>query len=547
MAYPVASLVPKKGLDVGRDVDGCMKMGTRKGGLMPKELGEKHNYPTEDKYNGMVLSQEPCVRGEWIHQDLDNMIGKLGLDPKIGAHRQAETGEQLVFEHPDEDGEISIQEAHRRYLKHNAEVEKRNAELKITPTVNHALPTWRKFLGLFNYNTLLYWIVLSPCVAAGYQCESFWIFLGSWTVLFCFIEYLSYFCEYNWFDMDGIMCGTYALWSYTMEPNRYPGYDYGPLLFNGDTTKTALDAIKDKYDKAFEEMGLEEGMNVLDVGCGLGHWLVYLKVAKKCNVVGINISKTQVAECRARGLDIIEMNWKDVENDKTVREKLYGKFDVVTYWDCVEHFVLARDSRNLAKVDNTYRSVFEFSRNCLKPTSKLRRVWISCMHEKKTDGFWREKLDSPGALMYWLASDLIWIKRVLSIYCNDRTLSGSYPNIERDTLNMNANKENFTKIFQYDMTFDAFITPTSVSTHPVNQRCGNSWEKWFLFSCLIITCPYWLHQMLFYLLESYVWQFNSINFALNVGDATWQCWEDKPVNQKKKGQAPSASMPTRLK
>jgi len=516
-----ASLVPKDGLDIEPKLPVAPPLG-------------KMNHV--DKYNGMECpdtKEKNDERGKWVYKDRQNLAkafndGTKVADPvlKVTAHREQ-------WEPSNDENDCGPAELHAKFLKYDAERIKRNAAIKITPTVNHLLPTWKKFLGLFNYNTILYWIVMAPCMAVGYQYGSFWVFFGTWAAVFCFIEYLSYFRGFNYFDMDGIMCGTYALWSYTMEANRFPGYDYGPLLFHGDTTKSAVEAIKDKYDHAFEEMGLEEGMNVLDVGCGLGHWLTYLKVAKKCNVVGINIAKTQVAECRARGLDVVEMNWKDIENDKTMSDKLFGKFDVVTYWDCVEHFVLSRDSRNLQKVDATYRSVFDFARKCIKPTSKLRRVWISAMHDKKPDGFYREKLSSVATFVYWCFSELMWVKKVTSLYFNDRTLSGSYPNIERDTLNMCANKENFKKIFTEDITHDAMITLCSTSTHPVNRTCGNSWEKWFLFSCLIITCPYWFHQQIFYCLDSWRFQFDPNAFAFNVGDATWMMWEDNTPRDKK--------------
>ena len=53
---------------------------------------------------------------------------------------------------------------------------------------------------------------------------------------------------------------------------------------------------------------IDENSHVLDVGCGDGILMEYLVKEKKVNIRGIEISKTKVQNCIAKGLTIIEGN-----------------------------------------------------------------------------------------------------------------------------------------------------------------------------------------------------------------------------------------------
>ena len=53
---------------------------------------------------------------------------------------------------------------------------------------------------------------------------------------------------------------------------------------------------------------IDENSHVLDVGCGDGILMEYLVKEKKVNIRGIEISKTKVQNCIAKGVTIIEGN-----------------------------------------------------------------------------------------------------------------------------------------------------------------------------------------------------------------------------------------------
>ena len=56
---------------------------------------------------------------------------------------------------------------------------------------------------------------------------------------------------------------------------------------------------------------INENSQVLDVGCGDGILMEFLIKEKKVNIRGIEISKTKVQNCIAKGLTIIEGNAED--------------------------------------------------------------------------------------------------------------------------------------------------------------------------------------------------------------------------------------------
>ena len=53
---------------------------------------------------------------------------------------------------------------------------------------------------------------------------------------------------------------------------------------------------------------IEKGSNVLDVGCDDGTLMEFLKINKKVNIRGIEISKDKVHICISKGLTVIEGN-----------------------------------------------------------------------------------------------------------------------------------------------------------------------------------------------------------------------------------------------
>ncbi len=76
---------------------------------------------------------------------------------------------------------------------------------------------------------------------------------------------------------------------------------------------------------------IEPGRSVLDIGCGDGALLSYLRQEKKVKVLGLEISQKAVDLARARGIEVIR---QDVTRDDF---NLTDPFDYIIMTDVLEH------------------------------------------------------------------------------------------------------------------------------------------------------------------------------------------------------------------
>jgi 2-polyprenyl-3-methyl-5-hydroxy-6-metoxy-1,4-benzoquinol methylase len=75
-------------------------------------------------------------------------------------------------------------------------------------------------------------------------------------------------------------------------------------------------------------------VRILDIGCGMGHFLRFLQSKGYRRSVGVDVSPDQVSFCRAHGLE----NAEHVENVFHYLETQAQSFDLVTMNDVIEHF-----------------------------------------------------------------------------------------------------------------------------------------------------------------------------------------------------------------
>ena len=122
--------------------------------------------------------------------------------------------------------------------------------------------------------------------------------------------------------------------------------------WDGDFSMTLEEAQIRKYTKVAESLGIKEGTKVLDLGCGWGGWLKWIKDELGAAGTGVNLSKGQVAACRENGLDVYLRDARYVKPDD------FGTFDAVTAYGSFEHCATVNDYLE-GRQDEVYDDYFK--------------------------------------------------------------------------------------------------------------------------------------------------------------------------------------------
>lgn len=331
----------------------------------------------------------------------------------------------------------------------------------------------------------------------------------TYPLLHLLTDVLYYKFERPFFDPEVTIERGYHLSAQFNDTLHSQGLDYGFNFYDGDYDKSRAQAQIDKFDYAIEQLGLEPGMRVCDIGCGCGDWLAYLR-DKGMEVAGVNITQRQVDECRSRGLEVYCSNWKDVDGDAELREKLYGRFDAVTFWDTVEHYVPMRYVVNRDKTDAIYRDMYRLAHDLIREDSPCGRVFISCLHMRKTLRGYAPSLETLRSLVY--------------CYLLDKFHSGCYPSGARDELVLNA-KPRFDLIHRRDTTMDYYMTSVLEPTHFGRHKFKWNGKRLRLALWTVLADPFWFHRLLWFTLENWMFQFDPDDIDNSDVVHWWLCFQ----------------------
>jgi cyclopropane-fatty-acyl-phospholipid synthase len=126
--------------------------------------------------------------------------------------------------------------------------------------------------------------------------------------------------------------------------------DFSGAKYDGDFSLTLEQAQARKHEYVAEQIGIGPGRRVLDLGCGWGPLLDFVRRRDGVGV-GVSLSSAQVESCRRHGLDV------SLLDARTVTRDTFGEFDAVASLGAFEHFCSPEE--HLAdKQEGIYRDLF---------------------------------------------------------------------------------------------------------------------------------------------------------------------------------------------
>ena len=127
--------------------------------------------------------------------------------------------------------------------------------------------------------------------------------------------------------------------------------DYSGSMFNGDFSMSIEDAQKNKHKFIADSLGIKNNSKVLDMACGWGPFLNYIK-GRGAKGIGVTLSSGQAAACVKNGLDVY------VKDCRTIVPEDFGVFDAVTCIGGLEHFCSIEEYK-AGKQDEVYTNFFK--------------------------------------------------------------------------------------------------------------------------------------------------------------------------------------------
>ena len=122
----------------------------------------------------------------------------------------------------------------------------------------------------------------------------------------------------------------------------------------------------------------DKNAKILDIGCGMGHFLYFLQQEAYCNVLGVDLSEENINFCKGKGFNVIKVDaFKFLERE-------IQDFDCIVMNDIIEHLKKEEILKilNLIKENLSEKGTFICkTKNASNPLTTSHSRYVDLTHE----------------------------------------------------------------------------------------------------------------------------------------------------------------------